>query len=179
MDRNIPVRIKGFSSPESPGTLVTGTADEAGTVKSIASRSGLAIITLYGPAMAYTPGLASDLFGALSSAGINVYTIGTSMASLSVIVDGSDADNTVDLFRKLHESVVHDISVQSDVSLLCAAGAGLRKHSDVIGKIFRAVSKSGTKILLTADGGSSVAVIIAISDEDCPKAINAVHREFI
>lgn len=178
MDGDIPVRVKSFDDPEAPGTLILATADDAGTVRSIASRSGLAIITLYGPAMAYTPGLASDLFGALSGAGINVYTIGASMASFSMVMEESDADKAVELFRKLHESVVHDISVRSSVSLICAAGAGMRKHADVVGRIFKAVSESGVNILLAADGGSPVAVILAVSDTDCPKAIKALHQEF-
>ena len=178
MDGGIPVRVKSFDDPEAPGTLILATADEAGTVRSIASRGGLAIITLYGPAMAYTPGLASDLFGALSDAGINVYTIGASMASFSMVMEKSDSDKAVELFRKLHESVVHDISVQSGVSLICAAGSGMRKHADVVGSIFKAVSESGVNILLAADGGSPVAVILAVPDIDCPKAIEALHQEF-
>ncbi len=178
MDGDIPVRVKGFDNPEAPGTLILAAADDAGTVRSIASRGELAIVTLHGPAMAYTPGLASDLFGALSGAGINVYTIGTSMASFSMVMEGSDADKAVDLFRRLHESVVHDISVQSGVSLICAAGGGMRRHADVIGRIFRAVSESGANILLSADGGSPVAVILAVPDADCPKAVAALHQEF-
>lgn len=179
MDKKIPLRVKGFDDPEAPGTLVLAGPDETGAVRSIASRGGLSIVTLYGPAMAYTPGLAGDLFGSLSSAGINVYTIGTSMASLSVVVEGSDADQAMDIFGKLHESIVHDISVRSGVSLICAAGAGMRKNADVIGRIFKAVAESGANILLTADGGSKVAVILAVPDADCPEAIEAIHREFM
>ena len=63
MDKGIGVRVKGFQDPASPGTLVFGTGGGPDGVRSIASRGGLSVVTLYGPGMAYTPGLGSELFG--------------------------------------------------------------------------------------------------------------------
>ncbi len=180
MDKKIRVRVKGFQDPDAPGTLVFGVGNgEAGEVRSLASRSGLSIVTLYGPGMAYTPGLAGQLFGALSKSGVNIYSIGTSMASLSVIVEADDSKKAMGVLRMLHESVVHDITVRDGVSLICVAGGGLRKNPTVVGRIFKAVAESGTSILLNVDGGSKVTLTFAVPDDDCTKTIGAIHSEFV
>ncbi|MFC1671899.1 aspartate kinase [Planctomycetota bacterium] len=180
MDKQIGIRVKGFQDPEAPGTLVFGLGgDGPGEVHSIASRGGLSMVTLYGPGMAYTPGLAGELFGALSEETVNVYSIGTSMASLSVIVEGADAANALKAIKTLHESVVHDITVVNGVSLVCVAGSGMRRNAKVVGRVFRAVAKTGADILLNVDGGSKVTLNFAVPDADCGKVVEAVHAEFM
>jgi len=59
------------------------------------------IVTVVGGAIKETPGIAGRVFGALGAEGINVIAIamGSSECSISLVVDGEDADRTV---RCLH-----------------------------------------------------------------------------
>jgi aspartokinase/homoserine dehydrogenase 1 len=66
-------------------------------VDRIAPRDGVVIVTAVGAGMRETPGVASQVFGALAERKINVIAIaqGSSECSISVVVAGGDADEAV------------------------------------------------------------------------------------
>jgi aspartate kinase len=70
-------------------------------VDRIAPRDGVVIVTAVGAGMRETPGVASQVFGALAEQKINVIAIaqGSSECSISVVVAGADADPAV---RAIH-----------------------------------------------------------------------------
>jgi aspartate kinase len=70
-------------------------------VDRIAARDGVVIVTAVGAGMRETPGVASQVFGALAEQRINVIAIaqGSSECSISVVVAGADADAAV---RAIH-----------------------------------------------------------------------------
>jgi aspartate kinase len=70
-------------------------------VDRIAPRDGVVIVTAVGAGMRETPGVASQVFGALAEQKINVIAIaqGSSECSISVVVAGDDADPAV---RAIH-----------------------------------------------------------------------------
>ncbi len=57
-------------------------------------------VSIVGAGMINNPGVAADMFGALSSANININMISTSEIKVSVLVDADDADRAV--------QVIHD-----------------------------------------------------------------------
>jgi len=63
------------------------------------------IVTAVGAGMRETPGVASQVFGALASHKINVVAIaqGSSECSISVVIAGTDADAAV---RAIHELTI-------------------------------------------------------------------------
>jgi aspartate kinase len=70
-------------------------------IESIWTLDKVVIVTVVGGAIKETPGIAGRVFGALGADGINVIAIamGSSECSISLVVDGEDADRTV---RCLH-----------------------------------------------------------------------------
>jgi aspartate kinase len=70
-------------------------------IESIWTLDKVVIVTVVGGAIKETPGIAGRVFGALGAEGINVIAIamGSSECSISLVVDGEDADRTV---RCLH-----------------------------------------------------------------------------
>ena len=70
-------------------------------VDRIAARDGVVIVTAVGAGMRDTPGVASQVFGALAARQINVIAIaqGSSESSISLVVGGDDADEAV---RAIH-----------------------------------------------------------------------------
>jgi len=74
---------------------------ERSDIESIWTLDKVVIVTVVGGAIKETPGIAGRVFGALGAEGINVIAIamGSSECSISLVVDGEDADRTV---RCLH-----------------------------------------------------------------------------
>ncbi|KPV50380.1 aspartate kinase, partial [Kouleothrix aurantiaca] len=70
-------------------------------VDRIAPRESVVIVTAVGAGMRETPGVASQVFGALAEQKINVIAIaqGSSECSISVVVSSADADAAV---RAIH-----------------------------------------------------------------------------
>jgi aspartate kinase len=74
---------------------------ERSDIECIWTLDKVVIVTVVGGAIKETPGIAGRVFGALGAEGINVIAIamGSSECSISLVVDGEDADRTV---RCLH-----------------------------------------------------------------------------
>jgi aspartate kinase len=74
-------------------------------VDRIAARDAVVIVTAVGAGMRDTPGVASQVFGALAEQKINVIAIaqGSSECSISVVIAGADADAAV---RAIHALTV-------------------------------------------------------------------------
>jgi aspartokinase/homoserine dehydrogenase 1 len=85
------------------GALEEGLANELARrdVDRIAGRDGVVIVTAVGAGMRDTPGVASQVFGALAERHINVVAIaqGSSESAISLVVGGDDADTAV---RAIH-----------------------------------------------------------------------------
>jgi aspartate kinase len=74
-------------------------------IERIWSLDNVVIVTVVGGAIKQTPGIAGRVFGALGADGINVIAIamGSSECSISLVVDGTDADRAVRCLHALIE----------------------------------------------------------------------------
>jgi aspartate kinase len=72
-------------------------------IEDISSLEPVVVVTVVGGAIKQTPGVAGRVFGALGTSRINVIAIamGSSECSISLVVDGSDADVTVQALHDL------------------------------------------------------------------------------
>jgi aspartokinase/homoserine dehydrogenase 1 len=93
----IPIRIRGTFSPDSPGTEITATPGEQDAlVKGISGIDGVALVNLEGAGMIGVPGTADRLFGALREEGISVTLIsqGSSEHSICFAVPQESSDHS-------------------------------------------------------------------------------------
>jgi aspartate kinase len=61
----------------------------------ISVNKGYALITIHGPGLSTTPGIAGKIFSRLSEVGINIEMISASLSILSVVIAGERADQAV------------------------------------------------------------------------------------
>jgi aspartate kinase len=177
--KNIPIRVRSIFAPRRKGSLISRVSQKGGgAIRSVAVKSGLSLITLSGAAMAYTPGLASKVFAALSSGGVNVYTMGTSMSSFSLIIEAPDVKKALKSLNKIKDGIVKDVRITKGISLVCLAGRGLRKTKGLAARTFRAIARAGVNVELISDGGSDIALNFVIKSGDEDKAARALHKEF-
>ncbi len=99
--------VPAASSAAVAQALEDGLANELARrdVDRIAGRDSVVIVTAVGAGMRETPGVASQVFGALAKQKINVIAIaqGSSECSISVVITGADADAAV---RAIHALTV-------------------------------------------------------------------------
>jgi aspartate kinase len=67
--------------------------------RAVESKEGSALIVLSGPDLASQPGIAGQMFRALSGEGINIDAISTSLSSITCLIDGGRLDDAVAVLR--------------------------------------------------------------------------------
>lgn len=183
LSKKIPMRIRNTFNPESQGTLVTATPDEATnkTVKCVSVIRHNGLIDMRGGSMVGAPGTAATIFSTLAKAGINIMMISQSPSesSISVVVKKNDLDKAVNtLEMNLLGKMIKKIDVTTDVSIIALIGSGMRGTVGVASRVFGAAAKNKVNVIMIAQGSSELNLAFVVKDSDCQAAVQALHEEF-
>jgi aspartate kinase len=177
----VPVHVRSTFKTD-PGTLVTMEDPnmEAVVVTGIAHDRGQAKVTIRG--VPDRPGIAAQVFGTVSDHGIVVDMIVQNvsrdgLSDISFTVPRGDRPTVVatleDVATKIGaESVTYDDRI-AKVSIV---GVGMRSHSGVAARMFRALSREGVNIHMIST--SEIAVSCVIEDKYVELAVRALHDTF-
>jgi len=177
----VPVHVRSTFKSD-PGTLVTREDPnmEAVVVTGIAHDRGQAKVTIRG--VPDRPGIAAQVFGTVSDHGIVVDMIVQNvsrdgLSDISFTVPRGDRPTVVatleDVATKIGaESVTYDDRI-AKVSIV---GVGMRSHSGVAARMFRALSREGVNIHMIST--SEIAVSCVIEDKYVELAVRALHDTF-
>jgi len=179
-DLHIPIAVRNTAKPEQPGTLIVGGAREnRKALRSAATKDGLAILRIYGPGMAYTPGVGERVFTALSRARVNVYNMAASQASFALLIGEEDMDRGLKALESIKEGIIQAVEGIPDMTLVCVVGRGIGSTHGTAGKIFTAVGRAGVNIEMISVGASDIALNFVVKRKDRDACVRAVHSEFI
>ncbi|MEM3104778.1 MAG: aspartate kinase, partial [Candidatus Bathyarchaeia archaeon] len=180
---NIPVRIRNTFNPNNPGTLITSKPMESKDfVKAVTVARDVGLINIQGFGMVGTPGTAARIFQILGKANINIMMIAqtVSESNISIVVPRRTLMKAVSLLETalLGTDLVRSVSYESDISVVAAIGSGMRGKPGTAARIFKAVADEGVNVRMIAQGSSELNISIVVKDEDCEKAVRAIHRGF-
>jgi len=176
MRKGIPILIKDVRRPHDSGTVIDCSSASDGAIKSISLKSGLSIVKLYSPGMAYKATYARA-FDALSAIGINVYAISTSQANLAMLIGEEEADNTMGRLKKAVE--VERIDIMEGVSMICVVGSGMGGRVGVAASVFDAVREVGVNIEMISEGASDAALNFVVKKRFQELAVRSLHDALI
>lgn len=187
MKYDVPIHVRHSMLPD-PGTwIVPETQDmEQEEVTGVALKTNLGRITLTG--LPGGPGVQARIFAAVSGASIMVDDIIQSEVApdhtnVSFTVDHADL---VDI-RPVLDRVIRELGrgeVRVDVGLckVSAVGVGMRSHTGVAAKMFRALNEakggSGGGIAIQNITTSEIKISCILAKEDGEAAMRAVHAAF-
>lgn len=178
-DEAIPILVKNTMNPSAPGTHIGPSRDEPEHLRAIGAREGFAIVRLLGSGMAWTPGVARDVFHALGEAGINVVNMAASQASFALLVDERDADRARELVLEAHIPTIEGVEVSKGFALVTFVGENIGSHEGVAGEVFTAVGRSGVNVEMISVGASAVALAFVVHTEDVRTVLHALHDNFL
>jgi aspartate kinase len=183
MKYNVPIHVRHSMLPDTGTMIVSESKDmEQEEVTGVALRSNLGRVTLVGlPGRADVQG---RIFSALADANTLVDDIiqnevGPESVNVSFTVDHADlVDIRPVLDRVLAEVGAQEAQVNVDVGFckVSAVGVGMRSHTGVAGKMFRALAEAGVKIHNITTSEIRISCILA--KEDGERALRAVHAAF-
>ncbi len=180
-ERGIPIYVKNTMKPEVEGTLICDAKElkEDKSLRSVAIKDHLAILRLYGPGMAYTPGIGQKVFTALGEQRVNVYNMAASQASFALLIDSENVARGLKALEIMKEGIVRSIEGIPDMTLVCVVGRGIGSTHGTAGRIFSAVGRVGVNIEMISVGASDIALNFVVKSKDKAPCIKAIHDAFL
>ncbi len=177
----VPVHVRSTFKAD-PGTLVTKEDRnmEAVVVTGIAHDRGQAKVTIRG--VPDRPGIAAQVFGTVSDHGIVVDMIVQNvsrdgMSDISFTVPRPDRPTVVATLEEVAKKIgAESVTYDDRIAKVSIVGVGMRSHSGVAARMFRALSREGVNIHMIST--SEIAVSCVIEDKYTELAVRALHDSF-
>jgi aspartate kinase len=169
---------------DSAGTLIMAEYPgmEDVVVRGTAVRTDLARVLLVG--VPNRPGVAADIFARIASRGVivddiiqNVFYEHEKSANVGFTIDVDDLDVVKEVCRELVSRYgVRSFEIDDHVAKVSIVGAGMRSHTGVAMKMFRALGDAHVNIENIST--SEIVVGCIIDRDDAEKALQAIHAAF-
>ncbi len=125
------------------------------------------------------PGIAAEIFSALADANINV-----DMIIQNVGVDGTTnlgftvPENELELAKSTMQKVLGDTTIESDkdVAKVSIVGVGMKSHSGVASKAFKALAKEGINIGMIST--SEIKISMIVQEKYAELAVRVLHEAY-
>ncbi|ANO32103.1 bifunctional aspartate kinase/homoserine dehydrogenase I [Vibrio breoganii] len=181
---HIPCLIKNSFNPQGAGTLIgLDTGEDNLDIKGITTLNELTMVNVSGPGMKGMVGMASRVFGAMSSAGISIVLITQSSSeySISFCIEAADRQRAKSVLEEafeleLKDSLLEPVEFIDDVAILTLVGDGMRTSRGVASKFFTSLTQVNVNITAIAQGSSERAISAVIPEDKISKAIKACHE---
>jgi aspartate kinase len=178
---NVPMHIRSSLSMED-GTIVTKEVKdmEDVLVRGVTANKDEAKITVCD--VPDIPGEASRLFQRLADSDVNVDMIiqnvsRTGSTDISFTVGRKDLVRTEEVVRNIARKIgARDVKLKKDIAKLSVVGIGMRSHSGVAAKMFKALASE--KINIDMISTSEIKISCVISEKNADRAVRAVHKAF-
>ena len=164
------------------GTLIKEEAKnmEDIVVRGIAMQDDEAKVTILH--VADKPGIAAKIFKKISDGNINIDMIvqnisESGVTDISFTVHRDELKKTQDLLTTLKEEVgFKDLVTGENMAKISLVGIGMRGHSGVAARMFKAMAEEGINIEMIST--SEIKISCVIGKEFAKKAMQALHKEF-
>ncbi|GLO59940.1 bifunctional aspartate kinase/homoserine dehydrogenase I [Vibrio sp. MACH09] len=181
---HIPCLIKNSFNPQGAGTLIgQDTGEDNLEIKGITTLSKLTMVNVSGPGMKGMVGMASRVFGAMSSAGVSIVLITQSSSEYSIsfcieAIDKSKAEQVLrDAFElELKDGLLEPVEFIDDVSIVTLVGDGMRTSRGVASRFFSSLAEVNVNIVAIAQGSSERAISAVIPEDRVSEAVKACHE---
>lgn len=177
----VPLRVLS-SFTRHPGTMIVEEHEnmEGMVVSGVTSNKNEVKFSIIG--VPDKPGQAASIFGRLGAAGISVDMIIQNVGSdgvndISFTINREDLKKTRDLTDKLcAENGAKRVEVEEDIVKISVVGVGMRSHSGIAARMFKAMAAKGINIQMIATSEISISCLIDKTQGD--EAVRAIHDEF-
>ncbi|WP_039974762.1 bifunctional aspartate kinase/homoserine dehydrogenase I [Vibrio jasicida] len=181
---HIPCLIKNSFNPQGAGTLIgQDTGEDNLDIKGITTLNDLTMVNVSGPGMKGMVGMASRVFGAMSSAGVSIVLITQSSSeySISFCIEAQDKAKAqqvlADAFElELKDGLLEPVDFIDDVSIVTLVGDGMRTSRGVASRFFSSLAEVNVNIVAIAQGSSERAISAVIPEDKISEAIKACHE---
>lgn len=178
---DVPICVKS-SFNNSEGTLLVreDTEMEEVIVSGITYDRDQAKISIVG--VPDKPGIASKIFGAVAGSNMIIDMIiqnisHEEMTDISFTLPKIDSRKGLELAKKIGEEIgAKDVKMDDNMSKISIIGAGMRSHSGIASKMFKALAEEKINILMIST--SEIKISCVIEDRYTEHAVRVLHKAF-
>jgi len=177
----VPLRIRS-SFNDDPGTLVTKevASMEKVIVSGVSLNENEAKISIIG--VPDRPGMAAQIFEKIASEKIGVDMIiqnvsESGLSDISFTVQKSDLKRTIEVAEEIRKSLdAKEVQADENIAKVSAVGVGMRSHSGVAAKMFKAMAENAINIEMIST--SEIKISCVVSADVGRDALRVIHKAF-
>ncbi len=173
VENKIPIFIKNTFKPDEKGTEITFNEKRVpDSIKAIAFKKGVTLITVETPEMLMTYGFLAKIFDIFETHNISVDIIATSEISVSVSVENKEITKLVKDLNSLGQVQIH-----KDQCIISVVGKGLYGNLKYNTKIIESLAKLKIEAKVITQGATQNNFSVVINEADCNKAVTQIHSK--
>ncbi|MFL5402347.1 MAG: bifunctional aspartate kinase/homoserine dehydrogenase I [Gemmatimonadales bacterium] len=184
--RRIPIYVRPFADPKSPGTEVSERAAPGKVpVKALTAAGGQALITVTGNGMLGVPGIAARTFAALHGRRISVSLISQASSEHSICFSVPEPfaeearRSLLEEFRgEIARREIDGVEVSPGMATVAVVGLGMHGTPGVAAGVFSALAAGGINVVAIAQGSSELNISVVVSAGEAPEAQRRIHTAF-
>ncbi len=180
----VPINIRNFAKPDDEGTWIVPNLPEnerrRGQIVGIAGRTGFTVIKMKKTLMNYEVGFFERASNVMTSRGVNIEHMPTSVDTLCIVVWGLNLNGKLTaVVDDLKDVCKPDaIQVKEGLALICVVGAAFEDTPGVAAPILDALGKANINVSMLLHGASSNSLTLGVADSDYANAIRAIYNAF-
>ena len=183
MKKKIPIRVKNLLNPDDEGTLIGEEQEKTKkAAKAITLIENTSIVNIAGTGIRSISDVASRIFSVLAAKNVDIIMIshGSSERTVSLVIDSAQLERAIDAIQSIHavDTVIRDISYNSNVCTVGVVGVGMAGTVGVAGKVFSALGNEGISVKMISQGSSEFNISFVVQKEEAYKAAQAIHDVF-
>ncbi len=184
--RKIPVFVRPFADPASPGSEVSERVAVARLpVKALSAALHQALVTVAGNGMLGVPGIAARTFAALQARHLSVSLISQASSEHSIcfsVPEPAAREACVALEREFREEIerreIDGVEVRTGVATLAVVGLGMAGTPGVAAGVFSALASGGINVVAIAQGSSELNISMVVDADRAAEAQRRIHAAF-
>ena len=184
--RKIPVFVRPFADPASPGSEVSERVAVARLpVKALSAAPHQALVTVAGNGMLGVPGIAARTFAALQARHISVSLISQASSEHSIcfsVPEAAARDARTALEREFREEIarreIDGVEVRPGVATVAVVGLGMAGTPGVAAGVFSALASGGINVVAIAQGSSELNISVVVDGDRAAEAQRRIHAAF-
>lgn len=171
-EKNIPIHVKNFLSPNDAGTVISNKTDESKEgLKALTCRKNITLVNIESPEMIGKYGFLAQIFTIFKNLKISVDLIATSEASISLTLDNTI--NIKELVKRL--SSFSDVKIKEKMAIVSLIGIHYNSPT-ILGKIFYVFHKEKINVEMISQGASKVNIAFVIDEKYADRVIKEIHK---
>jgi aspartokinase/homoserine dehydrogenase 1 len=184
--RRIPVFVRPFADPHSPGTEVSERVGAGrNPVKALTAAVGQALLTVTGNGMLGVPGIAARTFAALHGRGISVSLISQASSEHSIcfsvpepLAEEARAALEREFRGEIGREEIDGVEVSPGMATIAVVGLGMHGTPGIAAGVFSALAAGGINVVAIAQGSSELNISVVVEARQAADAQRRIHAAF-